>query len=63
MNYRPTEPTSDSHVAMWTEYGIAWWEDETSIVTVAGLEPDDQDELDALLPDHDERRKDRRLFG
>ena len=49
MNYRPTE--------------TAWWEREGSTVCVAGLEPDDQDELDAALPDYDERRKDRRLFG
>ena len=47
MNYHPTP----------------WWEDASSIVSVAGLEPDDQDELDATLLDYDERRKDRRLFG
>ena len=49
MNYRPVRP---------------WWENPTSIVTVAGIDPDDADlELDAALPDYDERRKDRRLFG
>ena len=39
-----------------------WWDDPSSIVTVAGLEPDDEDP-ELGLPDADERNKDRRLFG